>query len=446
MPIRIPQAKKKELDEDAPRRSSKKIPFRSPKGMHDTLPDDFLYLEKIRKVLEKVSSFYGFDRIDTPVLEDIRLFERGTGMTSEVVEKQMFVVKGKHSGSSLALRPEMTPGVLRAYVQSGMNHTRIPGKFFYLSSLFRHEQPQAGRFRQFRQVGFEILNATDPAYDAQVVFASYKILSELRLKDVVVRINSIGCKTCRASYVKKLKEYYRRKATKLCRDCQKRYKDNPLRLLDCKNEKCQPYKQDAPISVDALCSACKKHFTSVLEFLDDAKIPYLVDHFLVRGLDYYSRTVFELFVDGLGFALGGGGRYDYLSEMLSGPKMGATGSALGVERIIEAMKHFEIVPAKQKQARVFMVHMGEEAKRKAFCLLELFYREGIVVRESFSRDSLKSQLRLADKEEVDIALILGQREVFEEVVIVRDMKTGNQETVPLSRATAVVKKKLKGKK
>jgi len=444
MPINIPNAKKKEEEKPlSPIKSIKKFPFRSPKGMHDMLPADFVYNDKILKSLEKIARSYGFLHIDTPILEDIKLFERGTGATSEVVTKQMFVVKSGRGENALALRPEMTPGVMRAYLQHGLFHTMVPGKFFYFGPMFRHEQPQAGRFRQFHQCGFEVITSDDSAYDAQIILASYKLLLELRLKKIMVKVNSIGCKTCRGSYVKKLKEYYRPYASKVCRDCQKRYKDNPLRMLDCKNEKCQPFKENAPISLDFLCTECKAHFKGVLELLDDVQIPYMIDHYLVRGLDYYSRTVFELFVEGVDFALGGGGRYDYLAEAILAPKISAVGSALGVERIIEAMKLQGVSVATKNNARVFLVHMGGEAKRRGFLLLEEFYKEGIVVHESFARDSLKSQLRMADKEGVDIALILGQREVFEDVIIVRDMKSGNQETASLKKVVALVKKRLK---
>jgi len=418
------------------------FPFQSPKGMHDILPADFLYIERVERALAKVAHFYGFERIETPVLEDVRLFERGTGPTSEIVTKQMYVVKGKRDTGVLALRPEMTPGVFRAYIQHGLSRLMMPGKLYYNGPAFRHERSQAGRFRQFQQVGFEVLGTGDPAYDAQVIMASWRLLSELKLKNVTVRVNSIGCGLCRPVYVRRLKEYYKKKISGACRTCQKRFKENPLRLLDCKEPKCQPLKEEAPVSLDSLCSTCKNHFTAVLELLEGTGAPYLVDQFLVRGLDYYSRTVFELFAEGIDAALGGGGRYDYLSEALSGPRMGAVGVALGVERIVEAQKTQSTVVLARSTPDVFVIYMGDEAKKKSFALIEEFYKEGLVARESFSRESLKSQLRAADKEKTRLALILGQREVFEEVIIVRDMRTGNQETVSLKKVVETVKKRL----
>jgi histidyl-tRNA synthetase len=427
--------------EKAPAKGSKKFSFQSPKGMHDVLPEDFLYRERIEKSLKKITGFYNFAHIETPALEDIKLFERGTGLTSEIVSKQMFTVKTKGE-NVLALRPEMTPGVLRAYIQNGFVHAMIPGKFYYMSPLFRYEQPQAGRFREFWQAGFEIMHSDDPVYDAQAILASYKLCDEIKIKGLTVRINSIGCKVCRPTYVKKLKEYYKDKLSKVCKDCAARYADNPLRMLDCKNEKCQPFKAEAPQSLDYLCQSCKTHFKSVLEFLDELKVPYMIDATLVRGLDYYTKTVFEVFSDSLDFALGGGGRYDYLSETLGGPKMAGVGAAMGVERLIEAMKAHGAPAAHPTQFKAFLIYMGDQAKKRALGVLEEFYEAGIPVKESFSRESLKSQLRLADKEQVPFALILGQREVFEDVILLRDMKSGNQETLPLKKIVAELKKRL----
>jgi histidyl-tRNA synthetase len=354
----------------------------------------------------------------------------------------MFLVKTKNH-EIFALRPEMTPGVLRAYVESGLSHVMSPAKLYYWSPLFRYEQPQHGRFRQFYQFGFEILGGDDPVFDAQVISLTHRVLDDLKLKNLMVRINSIGCKTCRAAYVRKLKEYYRDKLGKVCRNCVKRYSDNPLRLLDCKEEKCQPFKAQAPQMLDYLCNACKHHFKQVLECCDEMKIPYLIDFTLVRGLDYYSRTVFEIFVEGLDFALGGGGRYDHLSETLGGPRMAAMGVACGVERIVEALKSQEIPPLARQRARVFLIYIGEQAKKKSLGLLEALYDGGIGVKEAFSRDSLKSQLRVADREGSELALILGQQEVFEDVIIIRDMQNGAQETVPTRKLVEEVKKRLK---
>lgn len=439
MPIKIPKAKKKEEVKKTPKGAGK-FGFRSPRGMHDILPDDFLYRDKVEKSLRSNAEAYGFEHIDTPIAEDAKLFERGTGATSEVVEKQMFLIKGR---DSLALRPEMTPGVMRAYIQSGLFRTLIPGKFFYYGPMFRHERPQAGRLRQLWQAGFEILGSPDPVYDAQIITATLRMIEGVKIKNLSIKINSIGCKTCRTAYVKKLKDYYRPKTSKLCKDCQRRYKDNPLRMLDCKEAKCQPFKEHAPMMLDSLCNACKSHFKTVLELLDGIGVVYVVDPLLVRGLDYYTRTVFEVFAQDVDFALAGGGRYDYLSAALGGPKVSGVGSAAGVDRIMEVMKMQNIAPQKRRKVQAFVVYMGEQAKRVAFRLVETLHAGGICAAESFSKESLKAQLRSADREEAPLALIVGQREVFEDVVILRNMKTGNQETVPMKKIVEVVKKRLK---
>jgi histidyl-tRNA synthetase len=439
MPIKIPRAPRK-AEKKQPQRS-KKIGFQSVKGMHDILPEDFAYREKIEKGVKKIALFYGFERIEPPLLEDRKLYERGTGLSSEVVSKQMFTLRTK-GGDQLALRPELTPGVVRAYVENGLTYAYNPGKFWYWAPMFRHEQPQAGRYRQFYQCGFEVLNSSDPAYHAQIIQASYRVCTEAKLKHVQVKLNSIGCKNCRPAYVRILKEYYKNKASKLCRDCAKRYTENPLRLLDCKEEKCAPFKADAPQSLDHLCTSCKRDFKAVLEYADELKVPYTVDTTLVRGLDYYTKTVFEIFIEGTDIALGGGGGYDYLSETLGGPRMPAVGSALGIERIIEAMKLQEVAPAPRAAAKIFLVYMGDQAKKCLIRLQEELFEAGIPAHEAFAKESLKAQLKVADKERAAYALIVGQREVFEEVVLLRDMHNGNQESVPMRKIVEMLKKKI----
>ncbi|HAS95668.1 TPA: histidine--tRNA ligase [Candidatus Wolfebacteria bacterium] len=333
---------------------------------------------------------------------------------------------------------------MRAYYQHGLSQFGQPMKLYYEGPVFRYEQPQAGRYRQFNQEGFEILGAeSDPVYDAQAIMSAFRIIEELKIKNVTVHINSIGCHKCRATYIKKLEAHYKKNALKICKDCKNRISTNPLRVLDCKEEKCQLVKAEAPIILDYLDSECKAHFTKVLEYLDEVKIPYYIDSYLVRGLDYYNRTVFEFFGEGFSVALGGGGRYDYLSETLKLGKLSAVGSALGTERIIEVMKASGKIIVPRGAARVFLVHIGDEAKKRGLALIEEFRKSGVRINESFGKDSLKSQMRVADKEQAQLSLILGQREVFEGSIIVRDMETGAQESVPLERIVEEVKKRLK---
>lgn len=421
----------------------KKMAYQTVKGMHDILPEEQPLWDKVRSTTKHVAEFYNFQRIDTPMLESADIFERGLGTGTDIVEKEMFVVKTK-GGDKLVMRPEFTSAVMRAYYQHGLSQFGQPMKLYYEGQVFRYEQPQAGRYRQFNQVGFEILGAeSDPVYDVQAIMAAYRILEEVKIKNATVHLNSIGCHKCRAAYIKKLEAHYKKNLQKICKDCKNRIVSNPLRVLDCKEEKCQLVKAEAPIILDYLDTECKTHFKKVLEYLDEVKIPYHIDSYLVRGLDYYSRTVFEFFVEGFNFAIGGGGRYDYLSETLKLGKLSAVGSALGVERVIEVMKASgKSIPTKGA-AKVFLVHMGEEAKKRGLSLIEEFRKGGVRIGESFGKDSLKSQMRVADKEQAQLALILGQREVFEGSIIIRDMETGAQESVPLERVVEEVKKRLK---
>lgn len=413
--------------------------IQSVKGMHDILPQDQLYWDKIRKEAHDIAEFYNFLRIDTPIVERAELFERPLGETSDVVEKQMFFLK---TNDRLVLRPENTAAVVRAYIEHGLHLLRQPLKLFYDGPFFRHEQPQAGRFRQFHQVGFEILSQNDdPIYNVQVIIACVRLIEALRLKSVSVKLNSIGCKHCRPAYRKKLQDYYKKVQDSLCKDCKRRLETNPLRLLDCKVASCQPFKEKAPIMLDNLCGYCRNHFTSVLEFIEELKLPYALDHYLVRGFDYYDRTVFEVFAEGIPFALGGGGCYDYLVEMLGGRRTFAVGVAMGIEALVEAMKSQGIVPPARQKQKVFLVHVGDMAKKRVLLLIEELRKHGIGIIESLGRDSLQSQLKVASREGAVIALILGQKELFEESVIIRDLKTGSQEAVLLTKVVDAVKKR-----
>lgn len=424
-------------------KKEKKLVFQSPKGMHDILPEDQAMWEKVRQVTRDISESFNFSRIDTPMMETSEIFERGLGEATDIVEKQMFFVKTK-GGDKMVLRPEGTTPVMRAYFEHNLSKLGHPAKLYYFGPMFRYEQPQAGRFRQFHQAGFEILGGEgDPVYDAEVILATYRFLEELKIKNLTIKINSIGCHKCRPPYVRKLEGYYRKNQKNICKDCQNRLDSNPLRVLDCKNEICQLIKAEAPVILDYLCENCKTHCKKVLEYFDELKLPYIMEPHLVRGLDYYNRTVFEIFAEGFNFAIAGGGRYDYLAEILKLGKLAAMGSAIGVERVVEVLKAAGKTFAPRNYPRVFLIHIGEEAKKKGLALVEEFRKSNVRVSESFGRDSLKSQLRVADKEKADFALILGQKEVFEESIIIRDMKNSAQETVPLKKIVEEVKKRLR---
>lgn len=418
----------------------KKALLQSVKGMRDILPQDQPLWERLRKVTRDLGEEYNCMRIDTPLVEKAELFERGIGMATDVVEKQMYAIKTKED-ERLVLRPECTASVARAYIEHGLSHLIQPVKLYYIGPMYRHEQPQEGRQREFYQVGFEIMGGeSDPVYDAQIITIAHRFLEEMKLGKLTIHINSIGCKQCRPFYRKKLVDYYKNQPA--CKTCKRRIVINPLRVLDCKEEKCQDIKKGAPAMLDSLCVACRAHFKLTLEYLDELKLPYLLNNYLVRGLDYYSRTVFEITTEGVDGALAGGGRYDYLLEMMGAKSVPAVGVALGCERIVAALKKHAIVFSARSKPKLFFIHIGDLAKKKSLSLIENLRRNGIHVEESLGKDSLKGQLTAADKKGAAFALIFGQMEAFEESIIIRDLATGVQETVLLAKLVEAVKKRI----
>jgi len=423
--------------------------FQTPTGMHDILPEEQKYYKKIYEVVESIASFYGFGKIDTPILENSEIFSRGVGIDTDIVRKEMFNLKTK-GGDHLSLRPELTAPVVRSWLQHGMSNLPQPVKLWYFGPCFRYERPQAGRFRQFWQFGLEVLGEQSPVIDAQVIQIVYSILQELKLKNTIVQINNIGDSQCRPYYKKLLKNYLKSRERALCADCRSRLKTNPLRILDCKQEKCQRIMSQAPQAIDHLCENCNKHFKEVLEFLDEINIPYNLNPYLVRGLDYYTKTVFEIVEqspNGMGKgSLVGGGRYDSLVKKFSSKDAPAMGAASGIERIIAAMKDLEINPYTEIPPKVFLAQLGQLAKRKSLTIFENFRKAKISIAESFGRDSLKAQLSRANKLGVRYALILGQKEALEGNIIIRNMNDGKQKIVKIEKVVEETRNKLRKKK
>jgi histidyl-tRNA synthetase len=416
--------------------------------MQDILPADRPYWERIETISKDLAHYYNFGRIEPPILEFADLFRKSIGEETELIEKEMYVLKTK-GGGVLALRPEYTASNMRAYMEHGLSRMGQPRKLFNFGPVFRHDRPQLGRYREFNQIGFEIIGGvSDPVYDAQIILIATNLLGELKIKKTVLKVNSIGCRICRPIYKRQLQNFYKNHEKELCGNCVARLKTNPLRLLDCKNDSCQPLKAKAPNFLDKLCVTCSRNFKQVLEYLDELQIPYVLDNQLVRGLDYYSRTVFEIFAEGAGAEVGAlpaGGRYDYLAEFLGGRQTPAVGMACGVERLIAVMKANEIIPANKPVRRAFLIHAGESAKRKTLGLIKQMEAAGIPVSEALARESLKAQLKAACKEGATLALILGQKEIYESSVIIRDMRTGLQESVPLDKIVEEIKKRWKEK-
>jgi histidyl-tRNA synthetase len=419
-----------------------KLAIQTPRGMYDLLQEDADYFLGLQEVLLKLSNLYNFQYIRTPLVESEKVFTSSLGNLTDVVEKEMYYLKGPEAKEKFVLRPEGTAGVVRAYLQEGMHSWSQPVKLFYLGSMYRKEKPQALRLREHFQWGAEILGSKEPICDAQIIQLVDGLFKKFKLKDYVFKLNSIGCVEDRKKYKKVLLKYFKPYSRKICEDCKRRYKINPLRLLDCKNEVCVEIKQQAPTPLNHLCKECEAHFGKVLEYLDDIEVAYELDGTLVRGFDYYSKTVFEIFFTEKTIAIGGGGRYDYLAKMLGGQDLPAVGMAIGIERLTEILKMHQIKMQYFKKPQIFLAQVSEEARKEALKLFELLVKNGLLVSETLSKASLSSQLDLADKLKVRFTLIIGHKELGQKNIIFKDMLTGDQETIPMSQLIEELKRRL----
>lgn len=418
--------------------------FQTVRGMKDILPQDEFFWKKAFRSALTVAELHDFHYIETPVIESADLFRLGVGEGTDIVEKEMYVFKTK-GGDEVALRPDGTAPVMRSYLEHHLGHFSMPLKVFYLEAIFRYERPQAGREREHHQLGFEIIGDSDPLYDAETLIVILDFLKAVGIKTPKIKINTIGCRVCRPNYRKALRRYYGLRRNKICSDCLLRMEKNPLRILDCKNPECVLIKEKAPVILDYICQNCNNHFSGFLEFIEDNEIFYEPDPFLVRGLDYYNKTVFEVFDASQKFAISGGGRYDYLSELLGGRFMPAVGGSVGLERVYLSLKDNSAYkpPRTVKKKAVFFVAVGEKAKKISLRLMRMLRDQNIPVEEALSKKSLTSQLKAADRSSAPFTLILGQKEIFERSLIVRDMKTGAQENIAWEKIGEIIKKKLK---
>lgn len=415
------------------------------RGMKDILPAEEGYWEFIQEKVFQLAKDFGYGRIETPILEETNLFVRSVGRDTDIVEKEMYTFDDQ-SGENVALRPEGTAGVARAYINHGMLNLSQPVKLWYMGPMFRYDRPQSGRLRQFHQFGFEAFGEQGAIIDAQLIAIAYDFFKEIGLP-VTIQINSLGTPESRQAFKTELVSYYRGRRGQICEDCKKRLNKNPLRLLDCKEPQCQEVRAEAPQIVDWLDEESKNHFMKVLEYLDEIEVPYVLNPFLVRGLDYYTRTVFEIWTEGdeeeaRQNALGGGGRYDLLIELLGGRPTPACGFAIGIERVINNLKAKEIPLPKRPEPKIFLAQLGETPRAKALSLFEEFRHANIPVAEAFSKDSLKAQLEVANRLGVKYSLILGQKEVLDGTILIRDMEAGIQEIVDLRKVIKEVQKKI----
>jgi histidyl-tRNA synthetase len=407
--------------------------YQAPRGTVDILPAEQAYWRYIEQKASSICSLYGYERIDTPTFENTKLFTRSIGDDTDIVEKEMYSFKDK-GDNDITLRPEGTASVCRAYVEHGMANLPQPVKLFYLSPIFRYERPQAGRLREFHQFGYEAIGDSDPVIDAEVIEMAWRFYEALGLKKLSLVVNSIGCDKCRPVYLDTLRRYYDGCSARLCRDCQARRERNTLRLLDCKNPNCQQFVDNAPKSTDYLCSDCAEHFKLLKNYLDSIELPYAVSHKLVRGLDYYTRTVFEIQpeIEGSQNTIGGGGRYDNLIAELGGKSTPAAGFAAGIERIILNLKRQDIEIPQGDRPSVFVASLGDAARETTVKLSSDLRKAGIAVIQSTGSKSLKAQMRQANNLNVKYAVIIGEEEVTAKTVVLKDMTGTGQETLPMN--------------
>tara|TARA_B100000315_G_scaffold117295_1_gene107538 strand:+ start:3826 stop:5082 length:1257 start_codon:yes stop_codon:yes gene_type:complete len=415
--------------------------YQAIKGVKDILPKNigkWHFLEKTAKELFETFCYY---EIRVPVFEKTAVFTRSIGEDTDIVEKEMYTFKDK-GDESITLRPEGTASIVRAFVEHQMYNPPSVVKLYYSGPMFRFERPQSGRFRQFYQIGVEAFGSEDPSIDAEVIFILIKLLNSVGLSNLELNLNNIGCPDCRPVYRDELQKYFESRIDALCQNCKQRNARNPLRILDCKNKGCIEVVNEAPTIDHFLCDICKTNFDQVQNFLRKLGTPFKINLRLVRGLDYYSRTAFEVLASGLGAqnAVAGGGRYDGLVKEFGGPQTPAVGFAMGVERIISLMEHQEKFTFKPK---VFIVSLGDTAKEVAFQLLNNLRMAAVPSDWSNNQGSLKSQMRKADRSAADFVLIIGENELKNEKLILRNMKTSQQEEMPLKNIVECVKSRIK---
>ncbi|MBI2439070.1 MAG: histidine--tRNA ligase [Candidatus Moranbacteria bacterium] len=425
--------------------SQEEVLLQALRGMRDILPDEQPYWERVRKVLSHAAQEYGFQRIDTPLVEFVHLFTRSIGNQTDIVEKEMYTFQTR-GGDKVALRPEFTAGIARAFIEHGMGVLPKPVKLFSVGPVYRYDRPQEGRYREFWQGNFDMFGESDPILDAQTIQLAYRVVQQLGLKNIEFQVNSIGVPDSRREYTKALLRYLEAQRGKLCQNCRDRLVTNPMRVLDCKEDKCIQLTTHAPQSLDYLDQESRDHFKRLLEYLDELELPYTINTRLVRGLDYYTKTVFEIWSsdkEGKKYSLGGGGRYDGLIESLGGEPTPAIGFGLGLDRIILEMKRTQVKPYQEAKPKVFLAQLGDMAKKKSLRLFSELEKNGILLAESFGRGSLKSQLRVANRLGVEVTIIVGQKEALDDTAILKDMVSGTQETVTHERLVDAVKKILK---
>ena len=403
------------------------------KGTKDILPEEVDRFLIVENVLRDVMKKYNYLEIRTPTIEQSELFIKGTGESTDIVHKEMysFTDRGERN---IALRPEGTPSVVRAYLENNLHKKKLFQKFFYYGSMFRQENPQSGRLREFRQFGVEAIGSMSPQVDVETILLGLEILHKIGLENLELHLNSIGCEKCRPRYRESLKSFLKPKLNLLCEDCKRRFHTNILRVLDCKRVSCRKVTANAPLPTDFLCDECGAHFTKVKALLEKVGISYVLDPYLVRGLDYYTKTVYEFVSPVLGAqdAVGGGGRYDGMIELFGGPSIPAVGFACGVERILLALGKEKGVKEQKKHLNCYIVTMNEQTDEAGFLLLSQMRNKGIVCEKDYMKRSLKAQMKDANRNNADFVVIIGEDELEKGEVTLKNMADGSQKRISFS--------------
>lgn len=417
---------------------------KAPRGTKDITPKDAYKWNYVENKFREICSLFGYEEMRTPIFEHTELFKRSVGDTTDIVQKEMysFTDKGERD---ITLKPEGTAGVVRAFIENKLYADTQPTKLFYITPCFRYERPQAGRQRQFHQFGIEALGSDKPSLDAEVIALAVQFFNEVGLKDLAVSINSVGCPTCRAEYNAKLKEYLDAKSDVLCETCLDRKDKNPMRVIDCKNPNCKENLNDIPFMVDHICDECKDHFEKLQSYLKEMDINFVVDRSIVRGLDYYKKTAFEIISNDIGSqsTVCGGGRYDGLVEQLGGPKgVSGIGFGLGVERLLLTMENNNIEIENPYTTDIFIVTIGDEAKTKSFKLLKDLRTNHISAENDHLDRSVKAQFKYSDKINAKFTIVIGDDELANDTATLKNMSTSEQTTIKLSEIVKELKSRL----
>ncbi len=417
---------------------------KAPRGTKDITPKDVYKWHYVERKFREICALYGYEEIRTPIFEHTEVFARGVGDTTDVVQKEMYTFTDR-GDRQLSLKPEGTAGVIRSFIENKMYADTQPTKLYYITPCFRYERPQAGRQRQFHQFGIEVLGSDGPSVDAEAISLAVQFFNELGLKNLSVNINSVGCPKCREEYNRKLKEYLDKKVDVLCETCLERKDKNPMRVIDCKNPKCKENLQDIPFMIDHLCDDCKEHFAKLQTYLTEMGIEFVVDKTIVRGLDYYKKTAFEIISNDIGAqsTVCGGGRYDGLVEMLGGPKgISGIGFGLGIERLLLTLENNNIEIENPKSTDIYIATIGDAAKTKSFKIIKDLRANHISADNDHLDKSIKAQFKYSDKIHAKYTVVIGDDELANDTATLKNMQTSEQTTIKLSEIVDELKKRL----